>query len=241
MSYIFSRIAFTLPLIALLAAAQEPPHTGSAPFVRATGEGVVDVKPDQATISIGVVTQASTAAAAGSQNASQVATVLDRVKAEVGTKGEVRTSGYSVNPNYNYPSGPNGGAPKIVSYSASNTVTVRLDDIAIVGRIVDTAMSAGANNIHGIQFSVKDEQGVRALALKQAAQNARAAAEAIAGALGMRVVRVHAAETGAPSFVRPMQENAAPRMAAMAAAPTPVEPGNVQVHATVTVTLETAQ
>lgn len=214
---------------------------GPSPLVRASAESVVEAKPDQATISIGVTTQAATASAAAAQNAQQTSAALDKIKAALGNNGTVRTTGYSVNPNYSYPNPPNSGGPKIVGYTSSNTVEVKLEDIGLVGRILDVATSSGANNIHGIQFSVKDELAVRVQALRQASQNARSAAEAMAQALNLRVVRVHSAETGAPSVVRPMQEAPVARMAALAdARPTPVDPGNVEVRATVTVTLEVA-
>ncbi len=232
-------IAALLPMCAMLAQeAQRSP----IPYVRATGESEVTVKPDQATINIGVVTSAATAAAAASQNATQVTAVLDRIKKDIGDKGEIRTVGYSVNPNYVYPNPPNNNGPKISGYTASNTVRVILGDISLVGKVVDSATAAGANNINGIEFSVKDEAAVRGQALREAAVNAKRAGEAMASALGLKVVRVHSAETGEPSFVRPMQNVGMTRMAmAEARAPTPVELGNVQVRATVTVTLEITQ
>ena len=76
--------------------AQEPPRSGSGePLVRASGEGIIGVKPDQAVIHIGVVTQASTAAAAALRNAAQATAVLVRMKGEIGPKGDIRTTGYS--------------------------------------------------------------------------------------------------------------------------------------------------
>ncbi len=231
---------FALMLTPAVLAQETAPRPGNTPFVRATGNATVDAKPDQATVNIGVTTQATTAGAAAGQNATQTAAVLDKIKSEVGSKGEIRTTSYSVNPNYSYPTAPNNAGPKISGYTASNTVQVKLNDITFVGRVLDAATGSGANNIHGIQFSVKDERGLRAQALGQAAQNAKAAAEAMAGALGMRVVRVHSAETGEASVLRPMQEPVMMRMAAAPSQPTPVESGNVQIQATVTVTLEVA-
>jgi uncharacterized protein YggE len=220
-------------------AAQEPVRV-FGPFVRATGESTINAKPDQAVISIGVVTQAPTAGAAASQNAAQVSAVIDRIKKELGGNGDLRTVGYSLNPNYSYPNPPSNTPPKIVGYNASNTVQAKIDDIALVGRIIDAATATGANHVNGIQFLLKDEQSARREALREAARNARASADALASALSLRVVRVHSAETGEPSMIRPMQEMPMARMAAVQAAPTPVEPGNIQVHATVTVTLEVA-
>ncbi len=223
-----------------LALSQDAARISGAPYIRATGESSIDAKPDQAIVDIGVVTQAANAEEAASANAKQVSAVLDRLKKEIGSAGEVRTTSYSLNPNYSYPNRPDNNGPKIVSYSASNTVEVKLNDISLVGKVIDAATATGANHVNGVRFSVKNEQAVRGQALRQAALNARSAAEAMAAALGLRVTRVHSAETGEPVVVRPVREFAMTKMAADARAPTPVEPGTVQVQATVTVTLEVA-
>lgn len=234
------KVLIAAAIAAGIAIAQEPARPVPS-SVRATGESTVNAKPDQAVISIGVVTQASTAAAAASQNATQVSAVLERIKKEIGGKGELRTVGYSLNPNYSYPTPPSNSAPKIVGYNASNTVEAKVDDIALVGRVIDVATGSGANNVNGVQFLLKDEQAAKREAVRLAAANARASAEALAAALNLKVVRVRSAETGEASSIRPMEMPMA-RMAATAdmRAPTPMEPGNIQVHATVTVTLEVA-
>lgn len=226
---------------AVAAVAQETPAPSriAPPYVRGSGESVIEAKPDRATINIGVVTQAATAAAAASQNANQTTAVIERIKKEIGAKGQLRTTGYSVHPNYSYPNPPGNTPPKITGYNASNTVEVKLDDIVLTGAVIDAATSSGANNIHGINFELKDEQAVRRQALGQAARNARAAAEALASALGLKVVRVLSADTGEPVTIQPMHRMAMAQMAD-SRAPTPVEPGSIQVRATVVVTLEVA-
>jgi uncharacterized protein len=231
------RNSLLILLVCAVAAGAQEPQWQRAPYVRGTGESVIDAQPDRATISIGVITQASTAEAAAAQNAKQTNAVLERMKKEIGGKGQLRTTGYSVNPNYTYPNPPGSAPPKIVGYNASNTVEVRLDDITLVGRVIDAATSSGANNIHGINFALKDEQAMRRQALGEAARNARASAEALAAALGVKVVRVLSADTGDPVIVQPMHRMAMAQMAE-ARAPTPVEPGTIQVRATVVVTLE---
>jgi uncharacterized protein YggE len=160
---------------------------------------------------------------------------MDRLKKEIGANGRIRTINYSVNPEYSFPSGQNSRARTITGYTASNTVQVVTDDLAGIGKLVDAATAAGANHINGIQFSLRDEQAARAQALKQAAQAARANAEAIASALGVRVVRLQSAETNSSGPIRPMMMQ---EMAGAARAPTPVEPGVLEIHASVTITLE---
>ena len=142
---------------------------------------------------------------------------------------------YSVYPNYR--TQRDGGKPTISGYQANNTVEVRLDDVTAAGKVIDAATKSGANQIQGIHFSVRDEQKLRADALAKAAVQARANAAALASSVGLKVIRLIRVEDGEPPRVIPLR--AEMMMAKSAdAAQTPVEPGEVQVRATVTVTAE---
>jgi uncharacterized protein YggE len=221
-----------LSLCAVPAFSQSPPPE-SPPNVRASGEGVVTARPDQAILRIGVVTQGQTAEAAGSQNARQSSSVVAELKQAVGSNGEIKTVGYSLNPNYHY--SRDGGNPTITGYTASNTLEVKLDDLAKIGQVIDVSTRVGANNIGGIQYALRNEQTVRAQALAEASRSARANAEAMAAALGLKVLRVRSAEAGFMQTPRPVMAMAAARAEAVA---TPVETGTIEIHATVTITLD---
>jgi uncharacterized protein YggE len=223
------RCAAVTVLTAVFAAAQPPP---GPPSVRTTAEVIVSAKPDQAKIDIGVVTQAQTAQSAASQNAAQLQTVMDRLRSALGGKGDVRTVNYALNPNYQYPR--DGGKPTITGYSAVNSVQVTIDDLSVVGKAIDAATQGGANEIQRLQFTLKDERAARAQALRQAAMDARASAEAMAGALGMKLGRVLLLEQGAIEAppIRPMMA----RTAAVGV-PTPIESGQIEVRASVTLTI----
>jgi uncharacterized protein len=204
-------------------------------FVRATGEATVTVRPDRAQISIGVMNQNPTAQAAAAANATQTTQVIEAIKRTLGQGGELKTSGYSISPQYQYTAGR---APKITGYQASNTVLVIVNDLNLLGKVIDSASDSGANNINGVAFSLKDESGVRSQALAEAAVKARSAAEAIAKALNAHVVGVLQAETGqVPSF-RPMTRSFSAVASPGGPAPTPIEAGDLDIQATVTVTLE---
>jgi uncharacterized protein YggE len=197
--------------------------------VRTSAEAVVYGKPDQVRIEIGVVTQASTAQAAAAQNATQLQAVMEKLRAALEGKGDIRTTGYSLNPNYNFNRG--GEKPTITGYTASNTVQVTSDDITGVGKVIDAATNAGANEIRQLQFRVKDERPLRAQALRQAVTDARASAEAMAAAMNLKLGPVLEMEEGTPQVIRPM-------MAMTAAAPgTPVQAGQIELRATVTLTV----
>lgn len=228
-----------LSIIALLAVgtmAQEmnrmPP-----PSIRATGESIILAKPDQAQIDIGVLTQAATAKAAGAENARKVDAVISALRKVLGAAAEIKTIGYSLNPVYTYPK--EGGQPRVTGYAASNVVQVKTSDLTQVGTVIDTSTQAGANNIQSLQFTLKDDQAVRAQALREAAVKAKAKADALASALGLRVVRVlHVEESGTapvPIFARAQME-----MAKAADVATPIESGNIEVRASVSLTVEIA-
>lgn len=222
-------------LTAALAVAQPPLDKTEHPYIRTTGDATVFAKPDRAKLIIGVVTQASTAQAAAAQNAAQTDSMMAALRRSLGAAAQIHTSGYSLAPNFTYPKP--GGQSVLSGYTASNTVEITTDDLVNVGKVIDAGTQAGANNVRGLDFLLKDEAPVRAQALREAAQKARASAEAVAAALGLKVVRVLSAEEGEPQVIRPMRAMA---MAANASPATPIEAGNIQVQATVTLTVEVA-
>jgi uncharacterized protein YggE len=211
-------------------------QTGSrTPVVRATGEATVTAKPDRAEIDIGVVTEARSAEDAAAQNARGTAAVLEKVKGLLKASGEVRTVNYSLNPRYIYPQNV---APVLEGYTANNTVQVTVDDLGLLGKLIDASTGAGSNTIGGIRFTLKDDQSIRVEALRRAAQKARANAEAIAQSLGLRVTGVLSAESSESGGVVPLRQPMT--MARASAAPAPIEAGTIDVHASVTVTLAIA-
>jgi uncharacterized protein YggE len=212
-------------------------QTVHAPFpsVTAHGEAVVTATPDRVRVDIGVVTQAGTAEAAGTQNAQQTAVVIQSLKKALGASADVQTSGYSLHPNYRHTR--EGGTPTITGYTATNMVQVTSSDVAGIGKVIDAATKAGANNIHGVHFHLKDEQAVRSRALGEATQRARANAESMAAGLGMKLGRVFTITDGQPVHIVPVRSEML-QVARAAAADTPIEPGTMQVRATVALTAE---
>lgn len=221
------RCLFLFIGIAAAARAQTP----AVPAVRASGEGSVFAQPDCAKINIGVVTQAATAQAASSQNAAQLQSVLTKLHEILGQKADIRTISYSLNPVYQY--SKNGGKPAIDGYSAANVVEVTSGDLPNIGKLIDASTSGGANEIRSLQFTLKDEKPVRAAALRQAVLEARANAQAMAGALGLKLGKLLLLEQAPAQPIRPVMAAMATRIAA----PTPVETEPIEVRASVTLTM----
>ncbi len=200
--------------------------------VRALGEATISAKPDRAEVSVAVSNLSQTAEAAAAQNATQTAQVLDALKRALQGGGSLKTSGYSITPEYKYEQGK---APLLTGYNATNSVEVIVDNLALVGKIIDTATQSGANSIAGVSFTLRDDSAVRSRALAQAALKARENAEAIANALHLRVVGVSEAQTADAPIIRPLPMA---RMKVMAESATPIETGTLDIRASVVVTLE---
>lgn len=225
-------------LIQAAAFAQERSDKSLHPAIRVTGEATVSVKPDQAIIDIGVITQAANAQAAATQNAQKTDAVIAELKKALGAGADIKTIGYSLSPSYRYPR--EGGQPTITGYSASNIVQVKINDLTQVGKIIDLATQTGANTIHGLRFTLKDEMAARSKALADAAVQARAKADTLATALRLKVVRILQVEEGGAVAIPPPMPMYA-RAAEAAQVTTPVEPGTIDVRATVVLTVEVSQ
>jgi uncharacterized protein YggE len=213
----------------------ETPSTPPLPStISVSGHGEVAAKPDRAVVSLGAMAQADQAAEAQVMVNQIMQQTLDRIKTMGIPAEHITTTGLSLSPVYSdYSSKNDGKPPRIVGYRAHNTVRVQLDNIEQVGSVLDTGVAAGANQIEGISFELKNDLPQRQAALRDAVQEARAKAEAIAGAIGVRLGAVYEVIEGGVELVRP--QVGYERGMVASAKMTPVEPGQVKVNASVTV------
>jgi uncharacterized protein len=234
---IFMPAILSVLLSAAEAMAQGGPGAGSAvPAITVTGTAEVAAAPDRAMVSLGAVVENKQAQEAQKQIAQIMQRVIKDIKAQGIPEDKIRTVGLSLNPVYSHPA-PRAGqepeAPRIVAYRAANTVRVQVDDLERVGGVIDAGIAAGANQLNSLAFDLRDDLKYRKQALQLAAQEARAKAEAIASALNLQLGEVlEIREEGAPAHY-PVER----RMAAPSAAGTPIQPGQVQVNASVNLRL----
>lgn len=155
--------------------------------VTVAGEAITKVEPDVAVLVIAVVTQSAQAIDAQQENARKSEAVGSAVKAIAGANAEIKTSDYTLLPQYDY---RDNRLPKIIGYDARNSVTVTLSDLKNVGAVIDAASRAGANNIQSVSFMLRQTSPARGAALRDATTQAINKAQSIAEALGGRVLRV---------------------------------------------------
>ena len=165
--------------------------------------------PDVASISTGVVTQATDANAAMRANAVQMDKVMAAIRKAGIAERDIQTSGINLNPNYKY---VENAPPAIVGYQASNTVNVKVRDLSKLGKVLDTLVEQGANQVNGPSFEVDKPEEAYDEARIAAIKKAQARAQTYADALGLKVRRIISIGEGGASFPRPM-----PMLRAMAA------------------------
>lgn len=179
--------------------------------------------PNIATISTGVVTQAADANAAMRANAEQMAKVVAAIKAAGIAERDIQTSGINLSPQYRYAENQ---PPTITGYQANNNVNLVVRDLSKLGKILDSLVATGANQINGPTFDIDDKEKDIAFdeARRGAIEKAQARAEMYAKTLGMKVRRIVSVSEGG-RFAPPMPMMAMRMEKAGAAADTSVSPG----------------
>ncbi len=211
-------------------------QTQAPKSIQASGSATISgIQPDEVRLSVGVVTSAKTAQEAAAQNATRTAAVIAALQGALSGHGTVETISYMVTPQYS--GGGNGAAPAIRGYTASNTVQVTTGNLKLAGPLVDAASAAGANQVNGPAYSLRDPETYRQQALAAAARQALQHAAAIAAGLGAKTGAVISAqETVSAPSPRPFL-----RAEAMAVAGTPIETETLSISANVTVTVALVQ
>ena len=243
-------LRFALAPIALAAAApilaqvQPTPPVAATTLLSLNAEGRSVRQPDLAVFSAGVTSQGKTAAAALAANSADMNRVIAALKKAGIADRDIQTSNLSLNPLY-APQvvGPDGRVqnpePRIIGYQVNNQVTVRQRKLADFGKVLDTLVSAGANQVNGPSFELDNSEAAMDEARSAAMAKARQRAELYARAAGLKVRRIVSISEGGGYNPQPMPMLYA--KAAMAeAGPTPVAPGEVGLTATVAVQFELA-
>ena len=221
--------ALAAALTASSALAQQAPTTLT---LSATSE--VQAAPDIAAIGAGVVTQAPEAQAALSANSEKMTRVVAALKKAGIADRDIQTTGLNLQPQFRFEQNQ---PPILTGFQASNRVQVTLRDVKGAGKVIDTLVKEGANQIDGPDFRVAAPEPLLDKARAEAVARARARAELYAQAAGLRVVRITSISEGFEQ--RPPMPM--PRMvAAEAAAAPPVSPGEVGLSATVSMAFELA-
>ena len=216
-------------LMSCSAAFAAPQQETPRPTLSVDGQGTGTAAPDMATVTIGVTTQGKDAAKAQNDNA----WVSNQIQAAVRGLGieekDIQTRNYSFYPNY---STDKDHRNEVTGYTVNNSVIVVVRDIKLTGKVIDAALSNGANEINSLDFSASDTKAVRKVALLNAIQDARDKADIIAKGLGKRIVGIQnvSESTG---YIETRRFGGNMLMAVAKDAATPITPGSLSLTANV--------
>ena len=206
-------------------AAAQPAAEFAATTLNLSAAGEVKAAPDLASLSLGVVAEAPTAAAALADDSERMNRTIAALRRMGVADADIHTTGLNLQAQYAFTQGQ---PQRLTGYQASNQLTITVQDIARVGALLDAAVAAGADQVNGVSFALKDATAAEDAARLQAVAALRAKAELYAKASGYRVGRlVRLSEGGGggqPIQPRPVM------MMARAAAKTPVEAGQLDVR-----------
>lgn len=216
--------------------AAEVQIAATGPVVELTVTENVEAEPDEVTIGAGVTSEAPTAVEALRANSTQMEQVIARLRQLRVPARSIQTAGINLGARYDYDQ----QAQRQVfrGYSASNRVSVKLDEVDRVGEVLDALVAAGATDLSGPDFTIADDTAARAQARQTAMQTAMTQARDYARMAGYSDVRLLKLEEGiAPGMPQPMLRAVRADAAPASVAP-PVQPGLVQAGVTIVTTFE---
>jgi uncharacterized protein YggE len=211
--------------------AQQPPAP-PPPSVVTTGEGLIKRAPDRAWVTVAAESRAKTPQEAQRANATVMSAVMQKIKGAGIPQEAVQTAAFDLQPEFDYAN----NRQTLRGYVARNSVEVRVDDLPKLGEILEGVVGAGATNVSGVRFDVKDRAAAERDALNKAVADARARADAAASGAGLKVERVlRIQEQRAMPLPEPRVAMMRESMQASSGQP-PVVAGEIEIRASVTLT-----
>lgn len=213
------------------------PEESRDKLIHVSGTGKVTTTPDQAVIVFAVETEHADVKTAQQENARRMDAVTNALKNAGIPAKDIRTAGYNIYPVTESDSRPFGDS-KVKFYRVINTVEVTLNDVNRAGEIVDLAVASGANRVDRFAFTLSEAKQLelRSQALNAAVVQARGDANVVAAALGKTIVDVKDVSVG-NNYVPLAYDTRLMGMekAAGSAVPTPLEVGEIDVTASVSI------
>ncbi|MGO7593771.1 SIMPL domain-containing protein [Rhizobium leguminosarum] len=245
MAPIYTRTVLITALLALPLAAAAPAFAQEMkprePVISVTGDGESSAAPDMAIVNLAVVKQAKTAREALDENNKAMNDVLAALKSGGIAERDLQTSGFSIQPQYNYPQPVDGQQqqPQLIGYQTINSVTVRLRDLAKLGAVIDQSVSLGINQGGDIQFTNDKPDAVIEEARKAAVADAVKRAKTLSEAAGVKLGRILEINENVPrAMPQPVYRATMMKEASDAAVPVQGGENNYNVSVTVTFAIE---
>jgi uncharacterized protein YggE len=227
----------------------ERKYIGQSPEYKNTitvsGTGEIYAKPDLAVINFSVVTETKTVAEAMAENTKKMNAVIDSIKNQGVEEKDLKTTSFNISPRYEYkkveaeieiyPYPP--GKRVLVGYEITQSLEVKIRDLTKIGKIIQGATEAGANQVGDLQFTIDKEDELKARARKEAIEKAKVKAKEMAEQLGVKLVRItNFSESSVVPVPRPYYMEKA---ASLGGPEVPqIETGENKIEVTVNITYE---
>lgn len=203
-----------------------------------SGEGKVTAKPDIAVISASIVTQAVDSKTAQDSNSTKSNAVSAFLKKQGVEDKDIKTSGYNVTPQYNYP--PYGGQSTVTGYQVSQSYEIKVRDLTKISAILSGLVTAGANQVNNLGLQIENPDAVQAQARQLAIDNAKKKATELKKQVGISLGKIVNFVEGSNGYPIPMYQDAKVVSGGMGGGgPTPViSTGENDVVVDVTITYQ---
>lgn len=206
-----------------------PPSCNNRPLIEVTGEGTVAAAPDRAVIVLGVITENPSLTNAQAANAAGVTQVIHALLQLSIPREHIQTVSYRIDIQYHYED----GNQTLKGYRVEHLLQITLDQVEQAGQVVDTAVRNGANTVSSIRFALRHPEAYYNQALSNAIRNAGTKARTIAQTLGLSLIQTPIHITEEPRSGEPPVPFQAMLSAEGAAAPTPIQPGELEIRASI--------
>jgi uncharacterized protein len=196
--------------------------------IKVTGDGELAVQPDTASINLGVITESKELIAAQQVNSQEVTKVINSLKSLGITKNHLQTFDYRIESDYDFDQ----GKQIFRGYKITHILQVKIEDLSMVGMVVDTTVQNGVNYVSNVQFTVKNKESFYQQALSIALTNAIDRAKAIANTLKVTLIPTPILVIEGGNSVQPLYNQ--PGTFVKGVSTTQFEPGQMLVKASVT-------
>lgn len=231
--FAFAILAFALVLSACGPTTINQEAPANLRTLNVNGLGQVYLTPDIAYINIGVNTQSPSASESVATNKEKSNAVIEAIKAAGVDPKDIHTTNFSIwsNPTYD-----DLGQISGTNYVVDNTVNVTVRDLDSLGGLLDSAVSAGANNIYSIQFDVADKSAAVKEARASAVEDAKTQAQELADAAGISLAEIQTISFFESAPTTYFEGKGGGGGVASEAAVVPIQPGQLAISVTVSVT-----
>ncbi|WHY76019.1 SIMPL domain-containing protein [Neobacillus sp. WH10] len=200
-------------------------HKGN--LIKVRGEGELAIQPDSASVNLGVITENKELLTAQQQNSIEVTKVINALLGLGIPQNQIQTIDYRIESNYDYEQ----GKQIFRGYKITHLLQVKIDDLSLVGKVVDTAVQNGVNYVSNVQFTAKNKEVFYQQALVLALNNAIEKAKTIAEALNVTLIPTPSLVVEGGNMVQPYFHPSETYLKGISS--TQFEPGQIKVTATI--------